>query len=40
LRGAKITIYFYKPRVFEKISSFYCLIIKNKANEWNTYWNS
>jgi hypothetical protein len=33
LRGAKITIYFYKPRVFEKKSAFYCLIIKKKGSQ-------
>jgi len=32
LRGAKITIYFYKPRPFEKYSAIYRLIFKNKAN--------
>jgi hypothetical protein len=37
LRGAKITIYFYKPRVFEKKSAFYCLIIKNKETQSHSF---
>jgi len=32
LRGAKITIYFYKPRPFEKYSAIYRLIFKKKGN--------